>query len=111
MRYNDDMALGAIQALKEAGLKPGEDVIVISIDAVKDAFEAMLEGSLNATVECNPLLGPIAFDVIDKIRRGETVPKFVKQTDRLFERSTAATDIKSCVLSTKTPRACEVPFR
>jgi galactofuranose transport system substrate-binding protein len=89
------MALGAIQALKEAGIKPGADVTVVSIDAVKGAFEAMVEGSLSATVECNPLLGPIAFDAIEKIRKGEAVPKFIKQTDRLFERETAAEEIKS----------------
>ncbi|CAG0998732.1 ABC transporter periplasmic-binding protein YtfQ [Phycisphaerales bacterium] len=92
--HNDDMALGAIQALDEAGMKPGAGVTVISIDAVKGAFEAMVEGKLNATVECNPLLGPMAFDTIEKHRKGETIPKFIKQTDRLFDQSQAAEAIK-----------------
>lgn len=88
--HNDDMALGAIQAIEEAGLKPGTDIIIISIDGVKDAFRAMVEGKLNATVECNPLFGPILFDTIDKLRKGETLPKFIKNEDRLFDQSIAA---------------------
>ena len=58
--HNDDMAIGAIQAIEEAGLKPGKDIIIISIDGVKGAFEAMIAGKLNVTVECSPLLGPAA---------------------------------------------------
>jgi simple sugar transport system substrate-binding protein len=66
--HNDDMAIGAIQAIEEAGLKPGKDILVISIDGVKGAFQAMVAGKLNVTVECNPLLGTqlmeIARDVV-----------------------------------------------
>jgi len=65
--HNDDMALGAIQAMKEAGLKPGKDVKIVSIDAVKAAFEAMVAGELNCTVECNPLLGPQLMDIVEAI--------------------------------------------
>ncbi len=93
--HNDDMALGAIQALEEAGLKPGKDVIVVSIDAVKEAFEAMVAGKLNATVECNPLLGPIAFDTIEKVRAGKEVPKFIKQNDGMFDQGNAAAALKT----------------
>jgi ABC-type sugar transport system substrate-binding protein len=93
--HNDDMALGAIQAIEDAGLKPGEVIVIISIDAVKGAFEAMIDGKLNATVECNPLLGPAAFDAVEKAVRGETLPKFIKQRDRLFEQHEAAEAIKT----------------
>ncbi len=93
--HNDDMALGAIQALEEAGLKPGKDVVVVSIDGVRGAFEAMVAGKLNATVECNPLFGPILFDTIDKLRRGEKLPKYIKNEDRLFEQFQAAEVIDS----------------
>ena len=93
--HNDDMAIGAIQALDAAGMNPGKDVIVISIDAVGDAFKAMIEGKLNATVECNPLLGPAAFDAVEKALKGETLPKKTVVKDRLFEQSTAAEDIKT----------------
>lgn len=93
--HNDDMAIGAIQAIREAGLKPGADVLVVSIDGVKAAFEAMVRGELNATVECNPLLGPKAFDAIEKILRGETVPKKIVVPDRIFDAASAAAEIAS----------------
>jgi ABC-type sugar transport system substrate-binding protein len=87
--HNDDMALGAIQAIEEAGLKPGTDIIVVSIDGVKGAFEAMVAGKLNCTVECNPLLGPAAFDAIEAVKAGKTVPKKTIVKDEVFEQSVA----------------------
>lgn len=87
--HNDDMALGAIQAIREAGYKPGKDIIIVSIDGVKGAFEAMVAGTLNCTVECNPLLGPAAFDAVEKVLAGETLPKKIIVKDRLFDQSTA----------------------
>jgi galactofuranose transport system substrate-binding protein len=65
--HNDNMALGAIQALKAAGRKPGTEIKIVSIDAVRGAFEAMIAGELNCTVECNPLLGPTIFDVVETV--------------------------------------------
>src|SRR4029077_4248724 len=56
--HNDDMAIGAIQAIEEAGMKPGKDILIVSIDGVKGAFQAMIAGKLNVSVECSPLLGP-----------------------------------------------------
>jgi simple sugar transport system substrate-binding protein len=91
--HNDDMALGAIQALEEAGRKPGKDVIVLSIDAVRGAFEAMAAGRLNCTVECNPLLGPMAFDAVEKALKGEKLPKKTVVQDRVFDASTAAAEL------------------
>lgn len=93
--HNDDMALGAIQAIEEAGLKPGQDIVIVSIDAVRGAFEAMIAGKLNATVECNPLLGPLAFDAIEKLRAGQTLPKATIVKDELFEQSRAKELIES----------------
>ena len=93
--HNDDMAIGAIQAIKEAGLVPGRDVVLVSIDGVRGAFEAMIRGELDATVECNPLLGPAAFDAVEKLVRGEKLPKKTVVKDRLFEKATAAEAIKT----------------
>jgi galactofuranose transport system substrate-binding protein len=87
--HNDDMALGAIQAIEEAGMKPGTDITVVSVDGIKPAFEAMVAGKLNATVECNPLLGPAVFDAVQKITAGETVPKLTVVEDRVFDQTTA----------------------
>src|SRR5439155_26937477 len=73
--HNDDMALGAIQAMEEAGVKPGKDILIVSIDGVRGAFEAMAAGKLNCTVECNPLIGPQLFDAVADIMAKTKLPK------------------------------------
>jgi simple sugar transport system substrate-binding protein len=93
--HNDDMALGAIQSIEEAGLKPGTDIVVVSIDGVKGAFEAMVANKLNCTVECNPLLGPAAFDAIEAFRAGQTLPKKTIVKDQVFDQSVARDVIAS----------------
>lgn len=93
--HNDDMALGAIQALEEAGLRPGRDVLVVSIDGIKAAFEAMVAGKLNASVECDPLFGPLLFDTIEKIRAGQSVPGIIRNQPRVYDTSNAAAAIDS----------------
>lgn len=75
--HNDGMAIGAIQAIREAGLNPGVDIIIIGVDAVKLAFEAIIAGDMNATIECSPLLGPQFVETIQALERGETVPKII----------------------------------
>jgi galactofuranose transport system substrate-binding protein len=87
--HNDEMALGAIEALKAAGLEPGTDVIVVSIDGARGALEAIDRGELGASVESNPRYGPLAFDTIEKFRRGETIPPQLLVTDRFFDRTNA----------------------
>lgn len=91
--HNDDMALGAIQAIEEAGLKPGEDILVVSIDGVRGAFEAMLAGKLNASVECNPLLGPDAFDAVEKAVAGETLEKRQIVKDEIFTQEEVTAEV------------------
>jgi galactofuranose transport system substrate-binding protein len=87
--HNDDMALGAIQAIKEAGLKPGKDIVIVSVDGVKGAFEAMVAGELNCTVECNPLIGPQLFDAVESILAGKKVPHRVVITEGVYDQSQA----------------------
>lgn len=82
--HNDDMALGAIQAIEEYGLTPGADIKIVSVDAAKGAFEAMIAGKLNATVECNPMLGPQFFELALKVVNGEAVPKRVPSIEGIF---------------------------
>jgi ABC-type sugar transport system substrate-binding protein len=82
--HNDDMALGAIQAIEEYGLNPGEDIKIVSVDAARGAFEAMIAGKLNATVECNPLLGPQFFELALKIVNGQPIPKWVPSIESMF---------------------------
>jgi simple sugar transport system substrate-binding protein len=88
--HNDDMAIGAIQAIEESGLKPGEDILIVSIDAVRGAFEAMIAGKLNATIECNPLLGPQLVDAIREVQAGRTLPKRIVVEEAVFTREQAA---------------------
>jgi galactofuranose transport system substrate-binding protein len=87
--HNDDMALGAIQAIEAAGKKPGVDIKIVSIDGVKDAFVAMTEGKLNCSVECNPLIGPQLFDLIEKVVAGQEVPRRVTVEEGVFPQETA----------------------
>ncbi len=82
--HNDDMTLGAIQAIEEYGLRPGVDIKIVSVDASRGAFLAMIAGKLNVTVECNPLLGPQFFDLALKVVNGEPVPKRVPSTETIF---------------------------
>jgi simple sugar transport system substrate-binding protein len=82
--HNDDMAIGAIKAIEEYGLKPGQDIKIVSVDAARVAFEAMIAGKLNATVECNPLLGPQFFELALKVVNGEEVPKRIKSEESVF---------------------------
>src|SRR5580693_3278084 len=91
--HNDDMALGAIQAMEEAGIKPGQDIKIVSIDGVRGAFEAMKDGKLNVTVECNPLLGPQLFDLIEKIANKQEVPKRVVSQEGVYDQSQAAEEL------------------
>ena len=83
--HNDDMALGAIQAIEEAGKKPGKDIVIISIDGVKTMFEAINDGKANCTVECNPLIGPQLFDVVEKIHAGEKVPARIPSQEGVYD--------------------------
>lgn len=90
--HNDDMAVGGIQAIKDAGLKPGTDILVVSIDAVPDIFKAMSEGEVNATVELTPNMAGPAFDALDAfLKNGTEPPKMIVTESKLY---TSADDPK-----------------
>lgn len=83
--HNDDMAVGAIQAIKEAGLQPGKDILVVSIDAVPDIFQAMAAGEANATVELTPNMAGPAFDVLEAyFKDGSLPPKWIQTESKLY---------------------------
>lgn len=88
--HNDDMALGAIQAIEESGRRPGVDVLIVSIDGVRGAFEAMAAGTLNCTVECTPLIGPLVFDTVRAVAAGEPVPRRIPTPGAVYEKHQAA---------------------
>lgn len=90
--HNDDMAIGAIQAIEEAGMKPAKDITIISIDAVKGAFEAMIAGKLNVSVECSPLLGPQLMQAVKDLKAGKTLPRRIVTEEGIFPMETAAAE-------------------
>jgi ABC-type sugar transport system substrate-binding protein len=87
--HNDDMALGAIEAIEGAGLKPGEDIKIVSVDAVKDGMQALADGKINFIAECNPLLGPQLMELTQKVAAGEAVPQRVETEETTFTSETA----------------------
>jgi len=93
--HNDGMALGAIQAIKEAGKAPGKDIIVVGVDAVKGAFEAIVAGEMNCTVECSPLLGPQAVQAVSDLRAGKKLPARIWTIESIFDATNAAAALPS----------------
>ncbi len=91
--HNDEMAIGAALAIEEAGLKPGKDILIVSVDAITDAFKAMMEGRLNATVELSPHMGGPAFDVIEQYLAGKRdFPKLISINGDIYTQQTAAAE-------------------
>jgi galactofuranose transport system substrate-binding protein len=88
---NDEMGLGAAQALKEAGLKPGVDVKILTVDATAGAFKAMIAGEINTVVECNPLLAPQVYEAALKSLNAETMPKWIPSQEGTFYQKDAET--------------------
>ncbi len=83
--HNDDMAVGAIQAIKEAGLTPGEDIRIVAIDAVPDAHLAIANGEMNATIELTPNMAGPALDALEAyFADGTMPPKWIQTDSRLY---------------------------
>jgi galactofuranose transport system substrate-binding protein len=91
--HNDDMGLGAIEAIEAAGKKPGTDIKIVTVDAVKDGMQALADGKINFIVECSPLLGPQLMDLAKKVVAGETVPDRVLTEETTFTQEQAKTEL------------------
>jgi simple sugar transport system substrate-binding protein len=87
--HNDDMGLGAIEAIEAAGLKPGEDIKIVTVDAVKDGMQALADGKINYIVECSPLLGKQLVDIVTQINEGETPEKRIVTEETTFTQEQA----------------------
>lgn len=90
--HNDDMALGAIKAIEDYGLRPGKDILIVSVDATEAAFKAMLAGKLNCTVECTPLLGPQLMQAVKTLMMGRQLPMRIITSEGVFPAETASKD-------------------
>jgi galactofuranose transport system substrate-binding protein len=86
---NDDMGLGAIEAIQAAGKVPGKDIKIITVDAVKDGMQALADGKINFIVECSPLLGPQLMDLAKKVKDGQAVPTRVLTQETTFDQAAA----------------------
>lgn len=91
--HNDEMALGAISAIEAAGKKPGKDIIVVSIDGEKDALQAIVDGKLGASVECNPRFGPKAYETAMSYAKGDKVPGKIINPDQFYDANNAAASL------------------
>jgi ABC-type sugar transport system substrate-binding protein len=87
--HNDDMGLGAIEAIEAAGLTPGTDIQIVTVDAVKDGMTALSEGKINFIVECSPLLGEQLVDIAEKVAAGEPVEKRIVTEETTFTQEQA----------------------
>ena len=90
---NDEMALGALQALRDAGRTPGDDVMLVSIDGTQEAVQAVVDGEIFAVVESNPRFGPLAFDVAQRYLNGEAIPSKLLIEDAIYTQDNAEQDI------------------
>ncbi|PJF28515.1 MAG: sugar ABC transporter substrate-binding protein [Phototrophicales bacterium] len=88
--HNDDMAIGAIDAMRMYGVDAGEDILTVSVDAIPDIFLYMMQGDANATVELSPYMAAPAFDAIYAYLNGETIPRLIPVLGRLYLPDTAA---------------------
>jgi simple sugar transport system substrate-binding protein len=90
---NDDMGLGAIQAIEAAGKKPGTDIKIVTIDAIKDGFQAMADKKINGLVECNPLLGPQLMDLVKKVKAGTTIERRIVTAEKDYTQDQASAEL------------------
>ncbi|MFC3505462.1 ABC transporter substrate-binding protein [Micromonospora krabiensis] len=87
--HNDDMGLGALEAITAAGKTPGKDITIITVDAVKDGMQALADGKFNFIAECSPLLGPQLMELVKKVHAGEEVPARIETEETTFTQEQA----------------------
>lgn len=91
--HADEMAMGAIAALEAAGKTPGKDVLVVSIDGERDGVQAIIDGKLGSSVECNPRFGPKAFETMARLAKGESIEPWVRNVDNFYDSSNAKDEL------------------
>ena len=107
--HNDEMALGAIAAIEAAGKVPGKDILVVSIDGEKDAVQAIIDGKMGCSCECNPRFGPAAFDILYKYAAGEKIPPMIINPDHFYDASNAKEFLAYRILRRFTSALAESP--
>lgn len=92
--HNDEMTLGALPIIEDAGIEPGRDVIIISIDGGQDAIDVLKSGKINCVVECTPKLGKEVMETALKLKAGETVDQVIHPTEQMFSDETDVSQIE-----------------
>lgn len=82
--HNDAMTLGAIEAIEEAGLVPGKDIVIVTVDGEQAAIDLLKQGRINCVVECTPLIGDMIMELAKKLAAGETIPRDTYSEERVF---------------------------
>ena len=82
--HNDSMTLGAIEAIEEAGLQPGKDIVIVTVDGEQKAIDLLKQGKINCVVECTPLIGDVIMELAEKLAAGETIPRDTYSQERVF---------------------------
>ena len=93
--HNDDMALGAIEAIEDAGYVAGKDILIISVDATSEALKMIVVGKLNCSIECNPLLGPQMMKAVNDLMSGNELPIEIITGESVYTIENAEADIRS----------------
>ena len=91
--HNDGMTLGAIEVIEEAGLRPGEDILILSVDGEQAAIDLLREGKLNCVIECTPYLGELVMEQAQRLAAGETVDRIIHPQERVFTDYDDLTDL------------------
>ena len=100
--HNDELAIAGIQAAQAAGLKPATDIQFVGVDATADGFKYLIDGTLGADIECNPLLAPQVFDAAVKGLNGDTsTPKWVPSQETQFFAAQGADALKAILATRK----------
>lgn len=82
--HNDSMTLGMLDALQERGIKPGKDIVIVTIDAEQAVIDALKAGKVNFVIECNPKTGPVIMELAQKLAAGEKIPRLIHVDERVF---------------------------
>ena len=82
--HNDSMTLGVLDVLDEAGVVPGRDIVLISVDGEQAAVDELVKGRINCIVECTPHLGDDVMAQVDALTKGRTIPKTIHPEETVF---------------------------
>ena len=82
--HNDGMTLGVIEAMEERGIRPGKDIVIVTIDAQQAAIDALRDGKVNCVIECNPKTGPEIMNLVEKLAAGENIPRLLYVEEEVF---------------------------